>query len=588
MGIEVLPDHVVAQIAAGEVVERPASVVKELIENAIDAGATTIHISVTDGGQRLIRVSDDGSGIPAQEVELAFSRHATSKLRSHDDLQRIATLGFRGEALFSIASVSRVTVTTRHHDEQAGTRLRLEGSAIAGRQSIGAPSGTIIAVENLFFNVPARLKFLKKATTERKQITNLITHYAMAYPHVRFILEHDGREVFRTSGSGQLADVVVKALGLDVFKNLIEVVSEHNRVTVEGYTSHPTLVRADRGRITLFVNGRAILDSHLSYAITQAYQGFLEANQYPIAVLLVRVPPEDVDVNVHPTKAEVRFRDNNQVFTAVQRAVREALMQDASRGGTGGHFAPLDFPNRAGGRFETHWARQLGMELDTDSAPVSYERGALSRPDRGNSDTDTESVPYGPGAPLKPRTLPVLRVVGQVGASYIVAEGPAGLYLIDQHAAHQRVLYEQFQERGERPQPIHDVITFELAAARSRLLEKYLEAFTAIGFAIEAFGANTFIVRAAPALLPTPDVAQVIVELVDELAQKRPAHEIDDFLIRQVVRRSAVKVGQILNHEEMQGLVRQLERCQHPLTSPDGRSTLLHMSGDQLAREFGR
>lgn len=586
MGIEVLPDHVVAQIAAGEVVERPASVVKELIENAIDAGAATIHVSVSDGGQRLIRVSDDGGGIYSQEVELAFSRHATSKLRSHDDLQRIATLGFRGEALFSIASVSRVTVTTRHRDEQTGIRLRLEGSVISGRQAIGAPSGTIITVENLFYNVPARLKFLKKVTTERKQITTLVMHFAMAYPHIRFILEHDGREVFRASGSGQLADVMVKALGLEIFKNLIEVNSEHQAIVVQGYTSDPSLVRSDRGRITLFVNGRAVQDSHLTYAITQAYQGFLESNQYPIAVLMVRVPSEDVDVNVHPTKAEVRFRDNNQVFTAVQRAVREALVEDANRRGAGGHFAPLDYP-RTGGQYEPPWARQMGMALDTESAPVSYERGALSQSSQNRGDDTT--IPYGPGAPLKPRTLPVLRVIGQVGASYIVAEGPAGLYLIDQHAAHQRVLYEQFLERGERPKPINDVVTVELSATRARLLETYLKDFTAVGFAIEPFGTHTFVVRAAPALLPTPDVAQIIIELVDELAQKRPAkYDIEAFLIQQIVRRSAVKVGQILNHEEMEGLVRQLERSQNPLTSPEGRSTLLHMSGDQLAREFGR
>lgn len=587
MGIEVLPDHVVAQIAAGEVVERPASVVKELIENAIDAGATTIHVSVNEGGQRLIRVSDDGDGIHSQEVELAFSRHATSKLRSHDDLQRIATLGFRGEALFSIASVSRVTVTTRHRDEQTGTRLRLEGSALAGKQAIGAPSGTIITVENLFYNVPARLKFLKKVTTERKQITALVTHLAMAYPHIRFILEHDGREVFRASGSGQLADVVVKAMGLDVFKSLIEVYSEHSGITVHGYTSQPSLVRSDRGRITLFVNGRAVQDSHLTYAITQAYQGFLETSQYPVAVLMVHVPPEEVDVNVHPTKAEVRFRDNNQVFTAVQRAVREALVEDANRRGTGGHFAPLDYP-RTAGLYEPPWTRQMGMALDTESSPTAYERGALAQP-HSNHEREDESIPYGPGAPLKPRTLPVLRVVGQVGASYIVAEGPAGLYLIDQHAAHQRVLYEQFLERGERPKPINDVVTVELSATRARLLETHLQEFMAVGFSVEPFGPHTFVVRAAPALLPTPDVAQIITELVDELAQKRPAKgDVEEFLIRQIVRRSAVKVGQILNHEEMQGLVRQLERSQNPLTSPEGRSTLLHMSGDQLAREFGR
>lgn len=584
MPIEVLPDHVVAQIAAGEVVERPASVVKELLENAIDAGASSIHIGVTSGGQRLIRISDDGSGIRAEEVELAFARHATSKLRSADDLQRIQTLGFRGEALFSIASVSRVSLTTRHQDDESGARLRLEGSTLLGRQAVGAPVGTVIAVENLFFNTPARLKFLKKDTTERRHITALVTHYAMAYPMIRFILEQDGREVFRSSGSGQLADVVIKALGLDTFKQMVDVGSEYAGISVYGFTSQPSVIRSDRGRITLFVNGRAVQDPGLVYAITQAYHGFLESGQYPLAVLMVQVPSEDVDVNVHPTKAEVRFRDQNQVFSAVQRAVREALVQEERP--IAGRFTPL--------RSETaspRWGQQLNLDLPTDdagpSAPPRSERAAL-RPDQ-----DPTAIPYGPGVPLKPRTLPVLRVVGQVGATYIIAEGPSGLYLIDQHAAHQRVLYEQFKERREQGEPVarlvSDTLAVELAAARARGLENHLEAFAAVGYTLENFGPNTYVIRGAPVILGTVDPAQTLMELVDEMAQKRPARDdVTEFLMRQLCKRAAVKMGQMLSHEEMQSVVRQLERCQTPLESPDGRPTMLHMTGDQLAREFGR
>jgi DNA mismatch repair protein MutL len=591
MAIEILPDHVVAQIAAGEVVERPASVVKELLENAIDAGAGTIHIHIVDGGQRMIRVSDDGAGIPTDEVELAFARHATSKLRSHDDLQRIATLGFRGEALFSIASVSRTTLTTRHHAEPMGTRLRLEGSALVGRNAIGAPAGTIITVENLFFNVPARLKFLKKTTTERRQITALATQYAMAYPHIRFVLEHDDREVFRSSGGGQLADVVVKALGLDTFRHLLEVSGAHQGIDVIGYISEPGKFRGDRGQITLFVNGRAVSDNNLTYAVTQAYQGFLEAGQYPIAVLLLRVPPEEVDVNVHPTKAEVRFRDSGLVFSAVGRAVREALLDDARRR-DGGRFVPLDYAggSNAPPRYGLDWGRQrdLGLRLDIQDAPgEGADRARL----RGGvaSAYEAEAIPYGPGAPNKPRTLPVLRVIGQIGARYIVAEGPAGMYLIDQHAAHSRVLYDEFIENGPRPQPVSDMVTLDLPAARARLLEKHSTTFAAVGLTVEVFGPQSFAVRTTPALLAGADLREALIGMVEEIAQKRPTDDsLGEFLIRLIVRRAAVKVGQILTVDEMSGLVRQLERCATPLTSPEGRPTLLHMSGDHLAREFGR
>ncbi|MBC7811298.1 MAG: DNA mismatch repair endonuclease MutL, partial [Burkholderiales bacterium] len=347
MAIQVLAENVVAQIAAGEVVERPASVVKELLENALDAGAENIHVAVNGGGQRMIRISDDGMGIPATEVELAFTRHATSKLETVDDLMSLITLGFRGEALSSVASVSRLTVTTRHRDEKMGTKLRLEGGQLLQRQAVGAPVGTVITVENLFYNTPARLKFLKGENTEKRQIASIVTRYAMAYPQVRFVLEQDGREAFRSNGSGQLADVLVAALGLDSFRNMVEVQSEDDvraeiPVRVFGYTSMPGLNRADRSHITLFVNGRWIHDSTLTFAITQAYHTFLMTGRHPVTVLMIELPTDEVDVNVHPTKAEVRFRDSGIVFEAVQRAVRRAVVELAQTPTVrGGRYAGL-------------------------------------------------------------------------------------------------------------------------------------------------------------------------------------------------------------------------------------------------------
>jgi DNA mismatch repair protein MutL len=596
MPIEILPDHVVAQIAAGEVVERPASVVKELLENALDAGATSVHISTVAGGQKLLRVSDDGIGIAAHEVELAFSRHATSKLRSADDLHRITTLGFRGEALFSIASVSQVTVITRQRDEQTGTRLRIEGSRITARQAIGAPAGTVVTVENLFFNTPARLKFLKTEATEKRHITAIVTQYAMAYPHVRFVLEHDGREIFRSSGSGQLADVVIKALGLDTFKQMLEVSGRGGIIEVNGYTSLPALYRADRSRISFFVNGRAVQDASLAYSVSQAYTNLLESGRHPIAVLLLKLPSDDVDVNVHPTKAEVRFRDANEVFSAVQRAVRQTLI-DATRAvnGRSGFTSP---------RQETRWGEpedfarpaqagqmDLNMEIrDHGRLPTIETRQRAAYDDEG----DPTAIPVGPGAPLKPRTLPVLRVVGQVGARYIVAEGPAGLYLVDQHAAHERVLYEQFKERLGKPgliaRPLNPTIILDCPPDVARWIEAHAEILTTVGFDLEPFGPNTFAVRSAPTILAEGDPVDAAAYLFrdPDVVKQKDAAALQEALIVGICREAAVKSGQVLKLEEMQSLIRQLERCASPFSAPSGQATLLHMSGEQIAREFER
>lgn len=598
MVIEILPDDVVAQIAAGEVVERPASVVKELVENSIDADSTSIHIEVSGGGRRLIRVTDNGHGIHTDEVERAFLRHATSKLRIIDDLYRMQTLGFRGEALASIASVSHVTLVTRHKADQTGLRLRLEGGRIAQQQAVGAPSGTTITVENLFFNTPARLKFLKSENTEKRQIVSVITRYAMAYPHIRFVLEQDGRENFRSSGSGQLADVVVQALGLETFKNMVEVGgqeigSDGSITAVYGYASMPNLHRTDRTRIMLFVNGRAIQDTSLTYAVIQAYHTLLMNGKYPVAILMIELPTQEVDVNVHPTKAEVRFRDGNTVFVAVQRAVRTAVIGHAQtpamRGGyynaQGGTASSSAWSSTAHEGQET--ANQLDMDLSLRD-PGQYPR---QQPISQNAAT---AIPEGMGTPAKPRTLPVLRVVGQVGATYIVAEGPAGLYLIDQHAAHERILYEQFMDTyGQERQMTQHTLgsqTVNFSPEEAHLLEGNLDLLRAIGFTLEPFGPNTFVIRGVPAILADSDPLEVVSSIPQDLELgKKPGHEsVEDKIILRVCKQAAVKAGQILSLREMQSLIQQLERCRSPHTCPHGRPTILHMTSDQLAREFGR
>ncbi len=606
MPIRVLPDIVAAQIAAGEVIERPASVVKELIENALDAGADAIAIDIEEGGRRLIRVSDNGSGIPADEVELAFARHATSKLQAVDDLNRIQTLGFRGEALASIAAVSHVVLTTRHQDELAGTMIHAEGGELRSVRATGAPSGTVAEVSNLFFNTPARLKFLKSDSTERRHITQLVTRYAMAYPSVRFRLVQEGREQFHSTGSGDLADVLVEAFGLDAFTDMLEVSplpptrADLPDVAVYGFASSPALNRANRSHIVLFVNGRTIADQSLTYAVVQAYHTLIPNGRYPLAVLLITLDPQEVDVNVHPTKAEVRFRSPDTVFSAVQKAVRSAVVgqapvpsmqSDPYRNVDEGWRAPGTGAGGAGRRPLVPGERQLLMDLDA----FSPGRRAQQRPDVAALPRASEAeIPSDPGGPARPRTLPVLRVIGQIGATYIVAEGPAGLYLIDQHAAHERILYEQFMTQQTAMEPIAQqtlaASTVEFPPATAQLVVESLDLLARWGFLLEEFGGTTFRVRTVPALLADQEPGDVVRAVVQDLEseQEPGAATLEEKLVRRVCKAAAVKAGQTLSFDEMEGMIRQLERCESPRTCPHGRPTMLHISGEDLARQFGR
>ena len=576
MAIVLLPEEVVARIAAGEAVERPASVVKELIENSIDAGATAIRADIIAGGRRLIRISDNGGGIPADEIKLAFKRHATSKLRAAQDLQALSTLGFRGEALASIAAVSQSTIITRHRGENMGVSLKLNGGAVQHHKALGAPAGTVITIENLFFNTPARLKFLKSDATEKRHIQRVVSRYAMAYPKISFALKQDGREQFRSSGRGELADVAAKVFGLKHFKRMLEVSSEETprraypKISVFGYTSQPSLHRNDRSRIILFINGRAVQDNSLSHAIAQAYEGLLKSGNYPLTVLLITMPSDYVDVNVHPTKAEVRFRDANQVFVAVQRAVRRSLLDN----GGSPHTDEWPLPGPAG-----HYRN--------DSRPLPAYRPFAA--DDRYDDADLDYIPETADAPTRPRTLPLLRVVGQIGAAYIAAEGPAGLYLVDQNAAHERVLHDQILADAQNEtlptiSPL-DSPTLMLSPADTALLTEMGAALAQLGFEIEVFGPNAFVFRTMPKCLASRPLAEAFPQMLARLrqSQRKPGD-----VITALAWAAAVRSGQVLETEEMQSIIRQLERCPSPYQSPTGQTTMIHMTREQLAKEFGR
>jgi DNA mismatch repair protein MutL len=599
-----LPPDVAAKIAAGEVVERPASVVKELVENAIDAGAKTIRVEIQSGGRRLMRVMDDGGGIPEEEVPLAFARHATSKLVSVDDLSRVTTLGFRGEALASIGAVSQLTLVSRPAGQAAATRIRIEGGRQVSSGAAGSPAGTIVSVENLFYNVPARLKFLKADATEGGHIYRVVTHYALAYPHIRFAFQTDNRTTFQTSGNGELFDALAAVFSLDTARQMIPVEGEieltgtapanptgSSWLAVYGFTGVPSLHRGARDQIIFFVNKRWIQDRALNQAVVQAYHTFLPINRYPIAVLNIKLDPAEVDVNVHPTKAEVKFREPRTIFKLVQKHVREAVLAaapvpgygtpapaaDISHGGHAGDAAPWQssFDRGSGASFS-----HFGLEIQRTSP---FLPGTEGQTEDMSADTAGGSS-----------AMPPMRVVGQIQQMYIVTEGPDGLYLIDQHAAHERILYDKLSAQKAQAavvsQQLLEPAVVELSPTQAALLEAEREALLEIGFELEPFGGHTYRVRAMPEILGQTDPAQALVDILAEMADGAIplARETHEKIAIIVCKRASIKGGQILSHEEMRELVRQLEATTAPRTCPHGRPTMIHLSAAQLAREFGR
>jgi DNA mismatch repair protein MutL len=620
MPIRVLEPTVAAQIAAGEVVERPASVVKELLENALDSGARRIAVEVRGGGLRDLKVQDNGCGIPTDEVELAFARHATSKLREADDLWAIGTLGFRGEALPAIASVAQVICITRAADEELGVELRVAGGELQGRSPRGCSPGTTISVRNLFYNAPVRREFLRSEATESGAISAVVTQYALAYPEVRFTLLVDGRLALQTSGAGDLREALIDLYGLDVARQLLPVEAAHgagrDEIRIRGLVSPPGVTRSSRGYLHLFVNRRAIAPrGPVALVVEEAYHTLLMKGRHPLAALDIRVHPSSVDVNVHPTKSEVKFRDSGRVFSVLGRAVRDALVDGGVRPWAE-DSAPASF-DIAQRRFEL---RRLGDRWDQRSREVGQSESVAARPwsvdevedeavrqrtnDQGVPQdltiySDLENHQVEGNQQLRTTddgrrtTLPPLRIVGQVGQTYIVAESPDGMYLVDQHAAHERVTYERLmQVRGagaiERQGMLIPQMV-ELPPAAQALLLGNAEMLEEWGFVIEDFGA-ALRVRTVPSGLREGDLAAALTEVADHLAGRGGSTPDDwrEAMLTTLACHSSVRAGQALSLEEMRQLIAQLERCDAPRTCPHGRPTMILLSTTQLERQFGR
>jgi DNA mismatch repair protein MutL len=588
MSIRVLPPEVASQIAAGEVVERPASVVKELVENALDAGAKSIRVEIAAAGRGLVRVADDGAGIPADELALAIERHATSKLASSEDLFNIATLGFRGEALASIGSVSRLTLSSRTAEATAGARLRVEGGLIGRLETIGAPVGTVVSVEDLFYNVPARLKFLKQDATERRAVDALVTRYALAYPRVRFSLSEDSEASLHTAGDGDRRAILAALYGVEVARQMLEVFADDEGFSLTGFISPIALTRSNRREITFFVNGRWVQDTPLSSAVLQAYHTLLMVGRYPLAALFIAVPAQEVDVNVHPAKAEVRFRSPDKAFSFIQRATRRALLAYAP--------VPQLAPQNLWGtpaqprQIDPTWS--LGHSAN--DGPQAIDDG---QPSMVNGQSTTVDGPFRSTITNQQSEIihiPLLRLIGQIGATYLVAEGPDGLYLIDQHAAHERVLFEklmaQYALKSIASQALLTPAVVHLSPAGARLIEEQLAVLQQLGFQIESFGQNSYQVRSMPALFANSDPAAALRALVEDFEEDEAPlqNELEAKIAGRVCKRLAVKAGQVLSSDEQRGLLADLEACASPRTCPHGRPTMIHMPVDMLERQFGR
>ncbi len=583
--ISILPSAVADQIAAGEVVERPSSVIKELLENALDAGATVVDISVAEGGRRLIRVSDDGSGITSDDLPRALARHGTSKIRSAADLVGVSTFGFRGEALPSIASVSQFSIDTATADG-AGTRMTSAGGMLSEPQGISRRRGTTVTVEQLFYNIPARLKFLRSARSEWRSAVESVTSLALTHPQVRITVEHDGKEVLTLPPVSSMRSRIAGVWGGKYAEGLLEVDDVSGAYHISGLVQRPSDVGTSTRRTFLAINGRAVRDTGIARAVEAAYRSTIVAGVRPSFFLNVTIPHDTVDVNVHPAKAEVRFRDRWPVERAVENAVRRALgnFDSAASLGARGSFFTTRQP-------ESFTAVDTGVlsGRETTGSPL-FDHAIGHGIPATNGRTEYAEVP---AADTQQQQEPIPPLF-QLRSTYISFEHPDGLVLIDQHSAHERVLYEEFMsalERGAAPaQHLLLPLTLHLGPAEGEAFDANREYLEKLGYGVEGFGGHTLIVNTVPMPHPRFDAERCLRETLDALTGDRVAgaaarHE---RLAATVACKAAIKAGEQLSQGEMRALFASLRDTKLPAHDVHGRSTIVHLTWDEVERRFGR
>jgi len=634
--IKVLPDSLANKIAAGEVVERPSSVVKELLENALDAGARSINIEVEAGGKRLIRIVDDGEGMTRDDAIIAFERHATSKLRTADDLEAITTLGFRGEALPSIASVSRLFLRTKTARDAEGTEVEFNGGKLIAVRDIAWPAGSEVEVRDLFFNIPARRKFLKSDATESFHIANLVQHYALANPQLAFLLVGNGRDVLRVAPARSLKERSYQVLGGTLLEKLVEVNGEADGLRILGFVSNPQEQRSSRDAQYLFINRRFVRDQLIGRALSEAYRSMMPSGTYPAAVLFIEAPPTEVDVNVHPAKTEVRFLHEGAVLAFVRDAVVEALRSTqpiTQVPGVAREQAEERAPAPSAWQRETEVAgeekqrsrgeweqRSRGEEAwilgeDTFAERVIREENrnvveqstspyddAFSGPvkDQTERTCATDSIlPASSVSPLETKTLPGfghgIKPLGQIRDSYIVATDEEGLLLVDQHVAHERVLFEQFRDarlaRSAGLQPLLIPATLDLSPSESEAFSIVEGELENIGIETMRLSGRTIAIKTAPAGLGPGDVLEVVREVLTVVERERRTATLDrirDGIAAELACKAAIKVNMPLTREKMQWLIDELLKTKNPMTCPHGRPIMMRMGLRDIERGFKR
>lgn len=636
--IQVLDQVTIDKIAAGEVVERPASVVKELVENAIDAKAAAVTVEVKEGGISFMRIADNGCGIDREDVPGAFLRHSTSKIRNAEDLEHISSLGFRGEALSSIAAVSQVELITKTPEDSFGTRYMISGGKEEGMEDIGAPDGTTFLVRQLFYNVPARRKFLKTAMTEAGHVSDLMTRMALSHPHISFQFINNGQSKLHTSGNGNLRDVIYHIYGREIAANLINVTYEKNGIRITGYIGAPLISRGNRNFETYFINGRYVKSSIIYKAIEDAYKDFTMQHKYPFTVLHIEVVGEDVDVNVHPTKMEVRFHNQQMVYNSIYEAVDQALHEkelipevtiDVPKAVPKAQVKPEPVarskeviqsevnrsakvqPEKASGERDLdYFMEQMKKRV------MSYHQQNSSAEVKGKSDIfkpqvqvdrvkeaaasyrakqSPEQMTLFDGKLLDKEKRANYKIIGQVFDTYWLVEFDNSLYIIDQHAAHERVLYEktlrEMKTREFTSQMISPPVILNLTMQEAQLLRAYMDQFTRIGFEFEEFGQDSYAVRSVPANLFSIAKKELLMEMIDSLSEevhRRQSSELLDEKIASMSCKAAVKGNMRLSAQEVDALIGELLKLDNPYHCPHGRPTIISMSKRELEKKFKR